>query len=122
VISLTQIMEKLERLPIEMARIGELVEKERLEYERKKLECEHFEAQKYLELKAHDPNITATELKYRVRNNDDYYSKQMEVIGQESLYRKKEKEFSSLNERLMSFKRIAQIQMEEMKSIGRSQC
>ena len=105
-----ELINSLETLPSEILNYLNEAEDLREEW---KLDClllSSSEAKKALLIKAEDPKLTATEIKWRVNADDDIYGLQMENIKREANYRRKEKEAESLQEKLNSLKVIARLQ------------
>ena len=117
-IQLQYLVEQLERLPSRIARIGYLVEEAKALTDIKTAELDALKGKRALEIKATNPTLSATLLKYTVMQDLAVYRKQMEVIDTEVLYKKKEVERKELDDMLMSYKVIARIKISEMKSIN----
>jgi hypothetical protein len=117
-IELSYLIDQLERLPSRIARKGTETEEARALYDIVMAELDVLKGKRALEIKAKNPNLSATLLKYEVMQDIEIYKKQMDVIDKEVIYKKKEVERKELDDRLMSYKVIARIKMNEMKSIN----
>ena len=113
-VELGYLVEQIERLPSRIARKGTEVENSRSAYDVKVAELDALKGKRALEIKATNPNFSATLLKYHVVQDLAVYRKQMECIDFEAVYKKLEVERKELDDMLMSYKVIARIKMQEM--------
>ena len=116
-IQLTYLIDQLERLPSRIARKSEEVEIERAKYELKVAKLDALKAKRALEIKAKNPNFSATELKYHAMNDIQVFKKQMELIDQEAIYRKKEVERKELDDTFVAYRKIAEIKIREIRTL-----
>ena len=114
---LTLLINRLEELPASIALKSEEVETAREAYERAQVELKALEAQTFLELKVQDPRANATILKNRVANTPEVFDKQLELVGIEAVYRKKEVERQKLDDEFTGCRVVARIKMTELTSI-----
>ena len=105
----------LNEAPGTMGRISAETEEQRLIYSRMKEELKRVEARVYLGFKAEDSESTVNELNAKVTNDNEVYIARLEIVEQESTYRKKECEFKTWEEALNASKIIAKMRMAEMK-------
>ena len=106
----------LDQAPGTMSRLSMEAEEQRLIYSRMKEEVKRTEARVYLSLKAENTNMTVKELEAKVTDNNEVYTSRLDLVEQESAYRKIECEFKAWEEALNAAKMLGKMRMSEMKT------
>ena len=113
-INLPDLSNRLQELPSLIAREAEIVEKARLSYDISIADYDRLEAKTALLIKAQNP-ITQSELKYRVCNDEEVYTANLETIKKESEYRRREIDLKKLNDEFISMRKISEIKIKELR-------
>jgi hypothetical protein len=99
--------------PAKLARVAEEAENLRLLWQQNKEHYEHQEAKFVLLLKTTKIDLKATEIKYCINNDTNLYNTRLQLVLDESNYRKKEVEIKVLEEELRACKMLARIRISE---------
>ena len=111
------LIKRIEELPSLIGFASEQTEVEHKKVEVAKLNLKRLEAKIALQIKANNPSITSTILKYHVSDNEDIYKAQMTLIEVESVYRRKEINVVQFDNEFTSLKRVAQLKQLEARGL-----
>lgn len=111
-----EIQEILQNTPAILASKAEQAENLRLLWQQNKEAYDHKEASFVLTLKATNQELKSTEIKYYVNNDINLYNARLQLVLDESNYRKQELQIRALEEELRAAKMLARIRISEWES------
>ena len=107
--------------PAKIARKAEEAEEIRYHWQTAKEEYSNDEAKFVLTLKATKKDLKSTEIKYFINNDLVLFQRRLDLVRDESNYRKKEVEVTALEEELRAAKMLARIRISEITNLERSE-
>lgn len=107
----------LEQAPAKIGQFAEKGENARLAWKKGEITLKKLEAQKHLSFKAMGDSPTQSDLKAKVDADDEIYTMRMDIIGLESDYRRAEIELEKWSNAFVSARKIASLQVEELRSL-----
>lgn len=108
----------LETAPAKISELAVKVEDLRVIWKKGELELELLESKTHLILKAHDPDMTQSDLKASIAATDDVYLLKMKILSLESDYKKATIEFNKWTDAFNSARKLANVKIEEMRSLN----